>query len=83
MGHTGTGTRAGWHGGFASMSSQCPYYSPFPPREQLLTAVVGGATVVVVAAVVQFTVDVEGAWVLAPGPIYGFRHSDECRKPFI
>jgi hypothetical protein len=34
----------------------------------LLTAVVGGATVVVVAAVVQFTVDMEGAWLLAPGP---------------
>jgi hypothetical protein len=57
----------GWHGRFASMSSQRPYCcSPFPPRKQLLTAVVGGATVV--AAVVQFTVDMEGAWLLAPGP---------------
>ena len=59
MGHTGIGTHVGWHGGFASTLSQHPYCcSPFPPHEQLLTGVVGDATVVVVVAVVPFTVGI-------------------------
>jgi hypothetical protein len=44
-------TRVGWDHGFASTSSPHRYHcSPFPPREQLLAEVVGGATVVVVVA---------------------------------
>jgi hypothetical protein len=60
VGHTGTVTCMGWHCRSASISSpHCHCCSPSPPCEQLLTAVVGGATVVVWLG---------GTWLVAPGP---------------
>ena len=62
-GHMGMVTCMGWHCGFASISSPyCYCFSLSPPCEQLLTAVVVGATVVVVTAVGG------GTWLVAPSP---------------